>query len=601
MNKSFLFDTDKTLCSGCRACELVCAHKAIAMQEDTEGFLYPHIDMSKCTDCKLCEKCCPMTKENEIKTDTEFCAEICGAWSKDNKIAEESATSGICTIMAEYVIEQGGVVFGVQLNNEKQCAEHIKVSDKKELSLIRGSKYMQSDVGNTFIEVEDCVKNGQLVLYTGTPCQIAGLKACLKKDYDNLITIDLICHGIFSKKIYQKEFSYLQKKYGTEISNLKFRSKKVYDWWGGGGIVNFDVIKNGKTEHIEIPAKFSPMYHAFAYAEDGMNYTLRPVCYNCKFRIMDRVSDIMVGDFWGMSKFHNDELTRERRKYGISLVSVNTQKGKGIFSKIEDRIGYFKTTRSKAEQQPALLGEKRDIPSKRSEIYENLDKMEYENLKDTLIFPYKNYENGLKSYIRQYKLRKIKHNLPFIKFLRTVKYELRVWQKSISELFLNKITPCIPSRHLRYFMLRKVYGASIGKEVHIYNNIEYRNPKKLVIEGNNSLGNHILLDARKGLTIKRGAVIASHVLIWTLHHDYNSSDFHTIGAPVEIGEYAWICSRAIILPGVKIGKGAVVASGAVVTKDVEPFTVVGGVPAKKIGMRKEMNFDYVPRNKYHII
>ena len=601
MSNNFLFDTDKTLCSGCRACEFVCNSKAISMQEDTEGFLYPHIDVSKCTDCKLCKKYCPMTKENAIKTDAEFSPEIYGAWSKDNKIAEGSATAGICTIIAEYVIEQGGVVFGVQLNNEKQCAEHIKVSDKKELSLIKGSKYMQSDVGDTFVEAEECVRNGQLVLYTGTPCQIAGLKAYLKKEYENLITIDLICHGVFSKKIYQKEFAYLQKKYKGEISNFKFRSKKVYDWYDGGGIVNFDVIKNGKTKHIEIPAKFSPMYHAFAYAEDGINYTLRPACYDCKFRVMDRLSDIMVGDFWGMDRFYKDELTRERRKYGISLVSVNTQKGKDIFSKIENKIAYFKTTRSKAEQQPALLGEKRDIPNKRSEIYDNLDKMEYEKLKDTLIFPYKNYENGLKSYNRQHKLRKIKHKLPFYKFLQKLKHELLIWKRSLSEILLNKILPCLPSRHLRYFMLRKVYGAKFGSEVHIYNNTEYRNPRKLIIEGNNSIGNHVLLDAREGLTIKKGAVIASHVLIWTLHHDYNSPDFHTVGAPVEIGEYSWICSRVIILPGVKIGKGAVVASGAVVTKDVEPFTIVGGIPAKKIGMRKEKDYDYVPRNKYHII
>lgn len=602
MDKSFLFGTDKTLCSGCRACEFVCGrHKAIIMQEDAEGFLYPNIDAEKCVDCKLCEKRCPMIEENKIKIDKDFQPEIYGAWAKDNKIAAESATAGICTIIAEYVIEQGGVVFGVQLNNEKQCAEHIKVADKEGLNLIKGSKYMQSDVGETFIEAEACAKRGQLVLYTGTPCQIAGLKAYLKKDYDNLVTTDLICHGVFSKNVYQKELPYLQKKYGGEISNLKFRSKKVYGWYYGGGIVNFDLEKNAKKTHVEIPAKFSPMYHAFAYAEDGINYTLRPACYNCKFRVMDRVSDIMVGDFWGISRYHNNKLTNERKKYGISLISVNTQKGKDIFAEIENRIDYFTTTRNKAEQQPALIGEKRDIPNKRYEIYNNLDKIEYEKLKDSLIFPYKNYEDGIKSYSRQYKIRIIKDNIPFIRILRNEKKELKVWQKSINELFLNKIIPRIPSRHVRYFILRKVYGAVIGKEVHIYNNIEYRNPKKLVIKGNNSIGNHVLLDARKGLIIEKGVVIASHVLIWTLHHDYNSSDFRPVGAPVEIGEYAWICSRAIILPGVKIGKGAVVASGAVVTKDVEPFNIVGGVPAKKIGMRKEMDYEYIPRNKYHII
>jgi len=603
MDKCFLFGMDKTLCSGCSACEFVCGQKAITMREDIEGFLYPHIDMSKCIDCKLCEKRCPMTVENRIKTEIDFEPEIYGAWAKNNKIAEESATAGICSIISEYVIDQGGVVFGVQLNNSKQCTEHIKVTDKDGLALIRGSKYIQSDVGDSYSDAEKCVKNGQLVLYTGTPCQIAGLKAYLKIKYDNLITIDLICHGVFSKNIYQKEFQYLQKKYEGEILNFKFRSKKVLGWLMGGGIVNFDVIRNGKSKHIEIPAKFSPMYHAFIGVSDGIYYTLRPACYSCKFKVKERVSDIMVGDFWGIDKCHNDKLTFERRKYGISLVSVNTQKGKDMFSKIRNRIDFFKTTREKAFQQPDLLGKKQDIPHKRYEIYDNLDKMEYKKIKDTLIFPTNNYDDDkyIHKFIYKQKLNELKQRLPFINFFRKLKGELRVWMKSLYELFLNDILPMIPSRHLRCLCLRKFFMAKIGKDVSMYRKIEFRNPKELIIEGNNSFGLNVMLDARKGLTIKRGAAISSQVLIWTLHHDYNSPDFHMVGAPVEIGEYSWICSRAIILPGVKIGKGAVVASGAVVTKDVEPFTIVGGIPAKKIGMRKEMDYDYFIGSGFHII
>lgn len=205
------------------------------------------------------------------------------------------------------------------------------------------------------------------------------------------------------------------------------------------------------------------------------------------------------------------------------------------------------------------------------------------------------------SFIYKRKLNKLKRRLPFINLFRKLKCGLRVWMKSFYELFLNDIIPVIPSRHLRCLCLRNVFRAKIGKDVSMYRKIEFRNPKGLIIEGNNSIGLNIMLDARKGLTIKRGAVISSHVLIWTLHHDYNSPDFHMVGAPVEIGEYAWICSRAIILPGIKIGKGAVVASGAVVSKDVEPFTIVGGVPAKKIGMRKEMDYDYFIGRGFHII
>jgi maltose O-acetyltransferase len=135
----------------------------------------------------------------------------------------------------------------------------------------------------------------------------------------------------------------------------------------------------------------------------------------------------------------------------------------------------------------------------------------------------------------------------------------------------------------------------------MYNSIEFRRPSALVIKDNCSIGKYVLLDARSGLTINKCAVIASHVLIWSLHHDYNDPNFCIKGSPVDIGEYSWICSRAIILPGIKIGKGAVVASGAVVTKNVEPYTVVGGIPAKKIGMRNVMEYAYIPSNPYHVI
>ncbi|MBN1601398.1 MAG: Coenzyme F420 hydrogenase/dehydrogenase, beta subunit C-terminal domain [Chitinispirillaceae bacterium] len=603
--QSFLFGKDKTFCSGCRACEFVCPHNAIQMNEDNEGFLYPSIDSAKCTECRLCENICPMNQKNKIKEDITFEPEVYGAWAKENKVTVDCATAGICTIISEYVLEQNGVVFGVQLNEEKKSTEHIAITDIEDLYLIKNSKYIQSDVGKTFQECKKYLENNKLVLYTGTPCQIAGLKAFLKKNYVNLITIDIICHGVFSKKIFQKEFQYLEEKYGGKIKDFRFRSKKELGWFSGGGIVNFNIVRNNKCKHIEIPAKFSPMYHAFIGINPGENVysTLRPVCYNCKFRTLDRGSDIMVGDFWGINKFHNDKLTAERRKYGISLVSVNTQKGKDLFSKVENKIEYFETTKEKATQQPDLLGERRKMPNKRFEIYDKLDKIEYEELKDSLIFPNRNYDNdkSIHNFFQNKKLYELKQRLPIIKLFRKFKRIFYVWVKSLYELFLNDLLPVIPSRHLRLFCLRNVFKAKIGKNVAMYRKIEFRNPEDLIIEGNNSIGLNVMLDSRNGLIVKCGAVISSHVLIWTLHHDYNSSDFRMVGAPVEIGEYTWICSRAIILPGVKIGKGAVVAAGAVVTKDVEPFTVVGGVPAKKIGMRKEMDYNYLIGSGFHII
>lgn len=167
----------------------------------------------------------------------------------------------------------------------------------------------------------------------------------------------------------------------------------------------------------------------------------------------------------------------------------------------------------------------------------------------------------------------------------------------------TKTIPSFPSQKIRNWGVRML-GVKMSKNVKLYAGFSIRNPKGLIIEDGVNIGPNVLLDARCGLAIRRNAVIAYEAIIWTMNHDYNDINFVTRGAPVEIGAFSWICSRAIILPGVKIGEGAVVASGAVVTKDVEPYSIVGGVPAKKIGERdkKEYKYGYVAANDFtHII
>lgn len=173
------------------------------------------------------------------------------------------------------------------------------------------------------------------------------------------------------------------------------------------------------------------------------------------------------------------------------------------------------------------------------------------------------------------------------------------WRSSIRWFWLGSIVSRVPSRKLRLFFLR-LLGASIGK-VSMFSGFEIRNPKRLIIDDGCSIGPRVTLDARKGLKIEKNVTIASEVMIWTLHHDYNDVNFKTVGNEVVIGEYSWICSRSIILPGVKIGKGAVIASGSVVTKDVADFDIVGGIPAKVIGKREKKTYKYTPYYKLHIV
>lgn len=183
--------------------------------------------------------------------------------------------------------------------------------------------------------------------------------------------------------------------------------------------------------------------------------------------------------------------------------------------------------------------------------------------------------------------------------LSKIKAPYYIWKQSLNWFLVNNVISKLPSRRIRLWFLRK-YGAKIEK-VSIFGGFEIRSPEKLTIKKGSSIGPRVRLDARNSLTIAENVTIAAEVMIWTLHHDYNSLTFKGIGDPVTIEKYSWICSRSIILPGVTIGEGAVVASGSVVTKDVEPYTIVGGIPAKVIGQREKKDYNYTPYYKLHFV
>lgn len=202
--------------------------------------------------------------------------------------------------------------------------------------------------------------------------------------------------------------------------------------WIAGGIVNFDVQYKNKNKHIEIPGRFSPMYYCYAYSVDGDNYTLRPSCYNCKFRTMERVGDITIGDFWGMTKFNKELINADMRKYGLSLVLINSQVGYEIFCKVKDKINYFGTKKEHVATQPALQASHRNIPQKRALIYNNIGVLDYKSLVHEFIFPY-NYKykraknKFIVKYLVQYKSREFLYKLPYVsKFVRAFKAKIKL-------------------------------------------------------------------------------------------------------------------------------------------------------------------------------
>lgn len=346
------------------------------MAEDAEGFLALVVEEEKCVSCGECESACPVLNEQSNNDVQGSCLLVT---TKLERYYKKSATVGLCTMVAEKVIEENGVVFGVWLDETEWKAKHICISRLADLDKIRNSKYIQSDASSCLDEVKSLLVAGETVLFIGTPCQVAGLKAFLGKRYDNLYTIDLICHGVYSHKLLCEEVKYWGKKLNGKVGNFKFRSKEVYPW-SDGGIINFDLTrKKSEISHVERHGKYSPTYRCYAYSGDGMNYNLRECCYNCAFRSPARYGDLTVGDAWLIDdKYLNWNQTNCTN--GVSLAIVNTDHGTEIMEKVSELVRVKEIPREAAFVQPALLPSARTIPAGRKMLYDNLGKEEYSNL-----------------------------------------------------------------------------------------------------------------------------------------------------------------------------------------------------------------------------
>lgn len=315
--------TNKVECCGCSACEQSCPKRCITMQQDIQGFNYPVVDEAKCIDCHLCEKTCPVINQYEPK---EAPLECYLSKTTDENVRAKSSSGGIFTEISKYIIKQGGVVFGVRFN-EQWLAEYDYTETEDGLDVFRGSKYIQADVRGAFIKAQEFLKSGRLVLFSGTPCYIAGLNHFLRKSYDNLITLDIVCHSIPSPKIWSLYLEELRQKRNADIADVTFRDKS--NGWSDYSLgITFKDKKGKKTRSVE--SHFKNIF-SLGFAEDIFT---RPSCSNCSARNYKSNSDITVADAWAINKYRpnkNDEK-------GISHVLINTEKGKHIIEYIQSKI-----------------------------------------------------------------------------------------------------------------------------------------------------------------------------------------------------------------------------------------------------------------------
>lgn len=303
---------EKSTCCGCEACVQVCPHKCISLKTDKEGFSYPVADTKSCIECGLCEKVCPKLYSFEQRHPLAFYAAI----NPNEDIRMQSSSGGIFTLLAEHIIQLGGVVFGARFNSKWEVVHGY--TDKIEcLSEFRGSKYVQSHIGNAYKLVEQFLKAGRLVLFSGTPCQVAGLYRFIRKDYKNLVTVDFVCHGVPSPKVYAK---YLREiSCGRTINSISFRDKRK-GWKGYHVVVNFESGVN----LVEPFVKNSYMQGFLR------NLFLRPSCYVCKAQEGASNSDFTLGDFWGADKIC-PKLDDDK---GLSLIAVNSLRAQEMLNEM---------------------------------------------------------------------------------------------------------------------------------------------------------------------------------------------------------------------------------------------------------------------------
>ncbi len=315
----------KEECSGCEACKNVCPKHCIIMLGDNEGFKYPKVDSKKCIDCGMCERVCPIKNRDKLKVSDK---KIYAVKNKNKSIRSSSSSGGVFYEIASWVILNGGIVFGC-IMNEGLKAVHVGIEKCEDIGKLQSSKYVQSDISDSFVDVKKNLLTGRLVLFSGTPCQVTGLKNFLGKEYENLILIDVLCHGVPSPQLLSDYIHLMEQKYNGRAVSINFRNKK----------------KGWKRLYIEICFDNGKRHFVFSGYDKYMsmflnNMSLRPSCYECKFTNDKRSGDITLGDFWGIGKTypHYDD------DKGISLVMVNNDRGIELFNKLKDKFDLFESS-----------------------------------------------------------------------------------------------------------------------------------------------------------------------------------------------------------------------------------------------------------------
>jgi len=580
-------------CCGCNACGDICPVNAITFVSDDEGFWYPSADPSICTGCGRCDSVCPMISKSWSLTENDKTPVCYAAEHKSIAVVFASTSGGMFSALADAMYGQDGYVGGA-VHNEDFSVSHFISNDRNDLARLRRSKDLQSNAEGYYKKVKDILDGGSRVLAAGLPCQTAGLLNYLQKDYQNLITVDLVCAGVNSPKVWRRYLDHIEEMAGSKIVYTENKSKE-YGWHN---LTQKFVFDNGE-EYFDT-VKTSPFIKGYV----GSHLYLRPSCYECRFKGFPRAADITIGDFWGIE----DHSSKYDSDMGTSLVLVNSKKGGEFFDKIKTRINCEEVPLEWAlPGNPSLVKPMERLSDKRDEFFADLDKMPFNEVVSRYS-PDSKGRSGVRSTLGMWKkIARITRMHPAALF-RTIRYS------GISNLNKGRGIIFGTNSHIRIDKTAKlgfeglmILGRKnmfpgsrdmsrlyIGKggslkvlgdfEADAGNDIEIFDGAELVIHG----AKNGYSDANTGLTIICGQKIelmadvgiGRNVTIRDTNgeHYINTAGYRT-SRPVTVGEKAWLCGSCTVMPGVKIGRGAIVGACSVVTKSVPDHAMVSGNPA----------------------
>ena len=355
--------TNMNDCTGCTACYTACPKQCITMQKNEEGFLYPIVNEEKCVKCGKCQAVCPQQHQIEH----HLYQKAYYGWHKDEKIRRQSSSGGAFTALAEHFLSEGGIVYGTSFDYEKRCLVYTSTKQVT-LNELRKSKYVQGELGNIIVQIEEDLKQGKKVLFVGTPCHVNGIKSYFnKKGSDQqLFLCDFICHGVPSNQLLQAHIKFLEKKYKSKLSSIDFRPKtdKQHPWWKHHLRVTFE---NGSIYDRTLDTDW------YMYAFMKKSLTLRKSCYQCHYCNVQHESDITLADFWGVMDY-NPVLNDEK---GLSLIILNTSKADALIPNLKEVFNLYPLQWEFAKYVFKNRTQEKYSLNKRENFMKDLQRMDY--------------------------------------------------------------------------------------------------------------------------------------------------------------------------------------------------------------------------------